>query len=84
MKPDYYTHQHTREVFETIRDGEVMIHELTERTEGEHVMTYRVFKTLKEKDVIGLIGPLHTAKPKAKKPGAKGKTKKQRKAQKED
>lgn len=82
MKPDYYIHQHTREVVETTRDTDgACTHQRTDRTEGEHVMTYRVFQTLKEKDVIGLIGPL-AGKPKAKKPGTKGKTKKQRKAQK--
>lgn len=67
MKPDYYIHQHTREVVETTRDGNDYTHERVEKTEGEHVMTYPVFKTLKEKDVIGLIGPLAQEKKRAKK-----------------
>lgn len=80
MKPDYYIHQHTREIVETIHDGGKDTHTPTTITEGEHVMTYPVFKTLKEKDISNLIGPLSETPPKAKKPGAKGKTKKQRKA----
>lgn len=58
MKPDYYVRQRTREVVETTRDGDNYSHKRVKRTRGEHVMTYRVWTTLKPHQVAKLIGGL--------------------------
>lgn len=60
MKPDYYIHQRTRTYTSTTRGKgkQPDTHEKVTKTAGEHVLSYRIWKTMNARDVATLIGPL--------------------------
>jgi len=58
MKPDYYVHAHMRTFMATTPDGDQYAHVKVTRKRGEHVLSYRIWKTMKPRDVARIIGPL--------------------------